>query len=47
MIGATGRPTVFDGVILILIGIPVYIADQWRRTRHAAAAALSDPAAPG
>ena len=33
MIGATGRHTVFDGVLLVLIGIPVYLADQWRRAR--------------
>ena len=33
MIGATGKDTVFDGVLLVLIGIPVYLADQWRRAR--------------
>ena len=33
MIGATGKHTVFDGVLLVLIGIPVYLADQWRRAR--------------
>jgi APA family basic amino acid/polyamine antiporter len=33
MIGATGQHTVFDGVVLVLIGIPVYLADQWRRAR--------------
>ena len=39
MIGETGKATVFDGVILIFIGIPVYLADQWRRTRRATVAA--------
>jgi len=39
MIGETGKDTVFDGVIMIFIGIPVYLADQWRRTRRAAAGA--------
>jgi APA family basic amino acid/polyamine antiporter len=37
MIGETGKDTVFDGVIMIFIGIPVYLADQWRRTRRATA----------
>jgi len=35
MIGETGKDTVFDGTILIFICIPVYLADQWRRTRRA------------
>jgi APA family basic amino acid/polyamine antiporter len=38
MIGATGKHTVFDGVLLVLIGIPVYLADQWRRARGGTAA---------
>jgi APA family basic amino acid/polyamine antiporter len=38
MIGATGKHTVFDGVLLVLIGIPVYLADQWRRARGETAA---------
>jgi APA family basic amino acid/polyamine antiporter len=44
MIGATGKHTVFDGVILVLIGIPVYLADQWRRAR--AGHPEPDPAGP-
>jgi APA family basic amino acid/polyamine antiporter len=44
MIGATGQHTVFDGVLLVLIGIPVYLADQWRRAR--AGTAEPDPAGP-
>lgn len=44
MIGATGKPTVFDGVLLVLIGIPVYLADQWRRARGGTAEpAPADP----
>ncbi|MGO8884304.1 MAG: APC family permease [Streptosporangiaceae bacterium] len=41
MIGETGKDTVFDGVIMIFIGIPVYLADQWRRTRRATAGATA------
>lgn len=41
MIGETGKDTVFDGVILIFIGIPVYLADQWRRTRRATVGAAT------
>jgi basic amino acid/polyamine antiporter, APA family len=41
MIGETGKGTVFDGVILIFIGIPVYLADHWRRARRATAAAVT------
>ncbi|MGA2831356.1 MAG: hypothetical protein ABSF03_35215, partial [Streptosporangiaceae bacterium] len=41
MIGETGQDTVFDGVILIFIGIPVYLADQWRRARRATAGATT------
>jgi APA family basic amino acid/polyamine antiporter len=44
MIGATGQHTVFDGVLLVLIGIPVYLADQWRRAR--AGTAEPTPAGP-
>lgn len=33
MIAATGYATVYDGVLLILLGIPVYIADSWWRSR--------------
>jgi len=44
MIGATGKHTVFDGVLLVLIGIPVYLADQWRRARGGTAEpAPADP----
>jgi hypothetical protein len=44
MIGATGKHTVFDGVLLVLIGIPVYLADQWRRARRGTAEpAPADP----
>lgn len=34
MIAATGYQTVYDGILLILIGIPVYIADSWWRSRQ-------------
>jgi APA family basic amino acid/polyamine antiporter len=44
MIGATGKHTEFDGVLLVLIGIPVYLADQWRRARAGTAEpAPADP----
>jgi hypothetical protein len=43
MIGETGKDTVFDGTILIFIGIPVYLADQWRRTRRATIGRVEGP----
>jgi basic amino acid/polyamine antiporter, APA family len=33
MIGATGEDTVFAGVLMLLVGIPVYVAEAWRRRR--------------
>ena len=33
MIGATGKDTVFAGVLMLLVGIPVYVGETWRRQR--------------
>jgi hypothetical protein len=42
MIGATGEDTVFAGVLMLLIGIPVYVLESGlRRRRKDRAAALT------